>query len=60
MLKLKSRNKCENGKQKLIAMIVSSCEKGLRRREEGWTMSSQQKISLQRNQEEGRDKKWKT
>ena len=32
----------------------------LEEEKEGWTMSSQQKISLQRNQEEGRDKKWKT
>ena len=42
--------------KKLIATIVSSREKGLRRREEGWTMSSQKTISLQRNHGGGRDK----
>ena len=36
--------------KKLIATTVSSREKGIRRREEGWTMSSQKTISLQRNQ----------
>ena len=35
--------------KKLIATTVSSREKGMRRREEGWTMSSQKTISLQRN-----------
>ena len=42
--------------KKLIATTVSSREKGLRRREEGRTTSSQKTISLQRNQGEGRDK----
>ena len=36
--------------KKLIATTVSSREKGIRRREEGWTMRSQKTISLQRNQ----------
>ena len=35
--------------KKLIATTVSSREKGMSRREEGWTMSSQKTISLQRN-----------
>ena len=48
--------KCKNGKLKLIATTVSSREKGIRRREEGWTTSSQKTILLQRNQGEGRDK----
>ena len=42
--------------KKLIATTVNSREKGIRRREEGGTTSSQQSISLQRNQGEGRDK----
>ena len=42
--------------KKLIATTVSSREKGLRRREEGWTMSSQKTISLQRSQGGGRVK----
>ena len=42
--------------KKLIATNVSSREKGLRRREEGRTTSSQKTNSLQRNQGEGRDK----
>ena len=42
--------------KKLIATTVSSREKGIRRREEGGTTSSQRMISLQGNQEEGRDK----
>ena len=42
--------------KELIATTVNSREKGLRRREEGRTTSSQKKISLQRNQGEGRDK----
>ena len=41
--------------KKLIATIVSSREKEIRRREEGGTMSSQRTISLQGNQEEGRE-----
>ena len=56
MLKKKLNNKCKNDKQKLIATTVSSREKGIRRREEGGTTSSQKTISLQRNQGEGRDK----
>ena len=36
--------------KKLIATTVSSHEKGIRRKEEGWTVSSQKTISLQRNQ----------
>ena len=36
--------------KKIIATTVSSREKGMRRREEGWTMSIQKTISLQRNQ----------
>ena len=42
--------------KKLIATTVSSREKGIKRREEGWTMSSQRTNSLQRNQGGGRDK----
>ena len=42
--------------KKLIATTVSSREKGIRRREEVGTTSSQKTISLQRNQGEGRDK----
>ena len=42
--------------KKLIATTVSSREKGIRRREEGVTTSSQKTMSLQRNQREGRDK----
>ena len=38
--------------KKLIATIVSSREKGIRRREEGETTSSQRKISTQGNQDE--------
>ena len=41
--------------KKLIATTVSSREKGIRRREEGETTSSQRTISLQGNQEEGRN-----
>ena len=37
--------------KKLIATTVSSREKGIRRREEGETTSSQRKISPQGNQE---------
>ena len=40
--------------KKLIATTVSSREKGIRRREEGETTSSQRMISLQGNQEESR------
>ena len=36
--------------KKLIATNVSSREKGIRRREEGWTVSSQKTISHQKNQ----------
>ena len=42
--------------KKLIATTVSSREKGIGRREEGGTTSSQKTISLQRNPGEGRDK----
>ena len=35
--------------KKLIATTVSSREKGMRRREEGWTMSSQKTVTSQRN-----------
>ena len=42
--------------KKLIATIVSSREKALGRREEGRTKSSQNTISIQRKQGEGRDK----
>ena len=42
--------------KKLIATTVSSREKGIRRREEGETTSSQRTISLQGNQEESRNK----
>ena len=42
--------------KKLIATTVSSREKGIRRREEGGTASSQKTVSLQRNHGEGRDK----
>ena len=42
--------------KKLIATTVNSREKGLGRRDEGRTTSSQKTISLQRNQGEGRDK----
>ena len=38
--------------KKLIATTVSSREKGIRRREEGETTSSQRKISAHRNQDE--------
>ena len=41
--------------KKLIATIVSSREKGIKRREEGETTSSQRMISLQGNQEENRN-----
>ena len=41
--------------KKLIATTVSSREKGIRRREEGETTSSQRTISLQGNQEESRN-----
>ena len=41
--------------KKLIATTVSSREKGIRRREEGETTSSQRTISLQVNQEESRN-----
>ena len=41
--------------KKLIATIVSSCVKGIRRREEGEITSSQRTISLQGNQEESRN-----
>ena len=40
--------------KKLIATTVSSREKGIRRREEGETTSSQRMISIQGNQEESR------
>ena len=40
--------------KKLIATTVSSREKGIRRREEGLTTSSQRTISPQGNQVEGR------
>ena len=40
--------------KKLIATTVSSREKGIRRREEGETASSQRMISIQGNQEESR------
>ena len=42
--------------KKLIATTVSSREKGLKRREEGKTTSSQRKISTQGNQDECRMK----
>ena len=42
--------------KKLIATTVSSREKGIGRREEGETTSSQRMISTQGNQGEGRDK----
>ena len=42
--------------KKLIATTVSSREKGIRRREEGKTTSSQRTISLQGSQEESRNK----
>ena len=41
--------------KKLIATIVSSREKGTRRREEGETTRSQRTISVQGNQEESRN-----
>ena len=41
--------------KKITATTVSSREKGIRSREEGGTTSSQKTISLQGNQEEGRD-----
>ena len=41
--------------KKLIATIVSSREKGIRRREEGETTSSQRTISPQGNQDESRN-----
>ena len=41
--------------KKLIATTVSSREKGIKRREEGETTSSQRMISLQGNQEESRN-----
>ena len=41
--------------KKLIATTVSSREKGIRRREEGETTSSQRTISLQGNEEESRN-----
>ena len=40
--------------KKLIATTVSSREKGIRRREEGETTSSQRMISIQGNQEVSR------
>ena len=49
------KNKVKNGRQKLIATTVSSREKGIRRREEGETTSSQRTISLQGNQEDSRN-----
>ena len=49
------KNRCKNDRQKLIATTVSSREKGIRRREEGETTSSQRTISLQGNQEESRN-----
>ena len=33
----------------LIATTLSSREKGMKRREEGWTMSSQKTVTTQRN-----------
>ena len=50
MLKMKLKNRCKNGRQK----TVSSREKGIRRREEGETTSSQRMISIQGNQEVSR------
>ena len=41
--------------KKLIATTVSSREKGIRRREEGETTSSQRTISIQVNQEESKN-----
>ena len=52
-------NLCKNGRQKLIATTVSSREKGLKRREEGMTTSSQRKTSTQGNQDECRMKHMK-
>ena len=49
------KNRYKNGRQKLIATTVSSREKGIRRREEGETTSSQRTISIQGNQEESRN-----
>ena len=48
----RSRSRRTNAKmsvKKLIATTVSSREKGMRRREEGWTMSSQKTITSQKN-----------
>ena len=43
------RTNAEMAVKKLIATTVSSREKGMKRREEGWTMSSQKTITTQRN-----------
>ena len=55
---IQNRSRRTNAKmavKKLIATTVSKREKGMKRREEGWTMSSQKTISLQGKQEEGRN-----
>ena len=48
---MRSHCKTKKVNKKLIATIVSSREKGIRRREEGETASSQRMISIQGNQE---------
>ena len=55
ILRMKLKNRCKNGRQKIVATTLSNREKGIRRREEGETTSSQRTISLQGNQEESRN-----